>query len=356
MGNSIVRIDQRNVWGLLLLTLSGAASAGGLTARVDVLQDKAAAGTGQLRYVLTNTGTESAFVLRYQTALQGIEGDLFNVSLNGKPVDYVGRLVKRPQPTANDYIEVPAGATLTAKIDLTEAYDMRQAGQYAVEVDTQLTNLVFDRDNETAKSAAVQQRLHSASTLVWVDGANVTPEVDNSWYEQLKAGSVSFVSCSNTRQSQINTALSSARGYASNSSSYLNAGTAGARYTTWFGTYNSSRYSTVRSHFTNIGDALNNRALVFNCSCTDSSYAYVYPTQPYKIYLCNAFWSAPNTGTDSRAGTIVHETSHFDVVANTDDNAYGQTAAKNLARTNPARAVANADSHEYFAENTPFQN
>ena len=32
---------------------------------------------------------------------------------------------------------------------------------------------------------------------------------------------------------------------------------------------------------------------------------------------------------------------------------YGQTAARNLADTDPDLAITNADSHEYFAENSP---
>jgi hypothetical protein len=83
---------------------------------------------------------------------------------------------------------------------------------------------------------------------------------------------------------------------------------------------------------------------------------YVFANQPYRVYLCNAFWAAPNTGTDSRAGTIVHELSHFTVLGGTSDFAYGQTAARRLAQQQPNRAVQNADSHEYFAENTPRQN
>jgi peptidyl-Lys metalloendopeptidase len=47
--------------------------------------------------------------------------------------------------------------------------------------------------------------------------------------------------------------------------------------------------------------------------------------------------------------------SHFTVVAGTDDWAYGQTAAKALAISDPAKALDNADSHEYFAENNPQQ-
>ena len=41
------------------------------------------------------------------------------------------------------------------------------------------------------------------------------------------------------------------------------------------------------------------------------------------------------------------------IVAGTDDHAYGQSAAASLAISNPAQAVDNADSHEYFGENTP---
>ena len=64
----------------------------------------------------------------------------------------------------------------------------------------------------------------------------------------------------------------------------------------------------------------------------------------------------PEHGTDSKAGTLVHEMSHFDIVAGTEDHVYGQAGAKSLAISDPARAVDNADSHEYFAENTPNQN
>lgn len=41
------------------------------------------------------------------------------------------------------------------------------------------------------------------------------------------------------------------------------------------------------------------------------------------MYLCGAFWNAPNTGTDSKAGTLIHEASHFTVYGATDDWAYG---------------------------------
>jgi peptidyl-Lys metalloendopeptidase len=59
------------------------------------------------------------------------------------------------------------------------------------------------------------------------------------------------------------------------------------------------------------------------------------------------------TGTDSMAGTIIHEVAHFKVVAGTTDHAYGHSAAKSLAVSNPTNALANSDSLQYYAENNP---
>jgi peptidyl-Lys metalloendopeptidase len=135
---------------------------------------------------------------------------------------------------------------------------------------------------------------------------------------------------------------------------YLNGISAATqRYTTWFGAFTTARLSTARSHFVSIADAFDNKPITVDCGCKQNYYAYVYPNQPYKIYVCKVFWQAPLSGTDSKGGTLVHEMSHFDVVAGTDDHAYGQSAAKSLAISDPTRALNNADSHEYFAENTP---
>mmetsp|Transcript_9475 Transcript_9475/g.13725 ORF Transcript_9475/g.13725 Transcript_9475/m.13725 type:complete len:139 (+) Transcript_9475:829-1245(+) len=122
------------------------------------------------------------------------------------------------------------------------------------------------------------------------------------------------------------------------------------RYTTWFGQNTTANVNTITSHFDNIKAAFQTANMTFDCGCRKNYYAYVYPNQPYKIYLCNAFWNAPSLGTDSKQGTLVHETSHFTVVAGTNDWAYGQSNCLNLAKTDASKAVTNADSHEYFCE------
>ena len=69
------------------------------------------------------------------------------------------------------------------------------------------------------------------------------------------------------------------------------------------------------------------------------------------IGLCPAFFRASMKGVDSRWGILLHEASHL--AAETDDYAYGPTAALILAKDDPRRAARNADNLEYFVETLP---
>ncbi|MEO7198850.1 MAG: M35 family metallo-endopeptidase [Dokdonella sp.] len=319
-------------------------------------------GDGTIEYKLINHSTSTIHVLRWQTPVDGITNDLFSVRQNGEEIAYIGPLYKRVAPRAEDFVELKPGDSLDATVELSAWYDMRHGGQYEVRYAREARDVVKEvmlADRGGAKGAAESFDMQRGTTSVYADASPQALDIDDSFRSGLDpfAATNSYVGCSNSRKSQLITARNSSVTYASNAKSYLTAGKTGARYTWWFGSYNSSRYSTVRTHFNNIHSALSSQPFTFNCSCTDSgTYAYVYPTQPYKVYLCGAFWSAPNTGTDSRAGTLVHETSHFNVVAATGDYGYGQTNAHNLAVGNPAKAITNADNHEYFSENNPARN
>jgi peptidyl-Lys metalloendopeptidase len=286
---------------------------------------------------LTNISDHAVRLLRHDTALDGMKEDLFAVSRDGAAVEYVGRHYKWAAPQAGDFVTLEAGRSLTSTADLASAYDFGVTGDYTV--------------NYGASAGAAQ--LVAPTVAVHAEGRPFV--IPSSGAATLAAGLTS-TGCSSTRISQLTTAYANARSMASAALSYLTntppSGT--ARYVTWFGTFSSTRWNTARSHYAAIASKLVNE--VADCTCTDSAYAYVFSNQPYTIHLCNAFWPAPATGTDSKAGTLIHEMSHFTVVAGTKDNAYGQTACRRLATTSATRALNNADSHEYFAENTPFQN
>jgi peptidyl-Lys metalloendopeptidase len=326
---------------------------------------------------LTNLTAETVYVPKWYVPLAGTAAGVFTVLRDGEEVPYLGAIVKRRAPTAKDFVRIAPRASLELKVELSSLYDLSTTGVYTVQYDVKSVQTFRGRTLDATTSERMAARSQSldqsqdltsnaiALTIAGSPAVGARRAAADSDAARAAApefaASVSFVGCSNTRSTQVRTALSSAETYASNSLGYLNAGTRGPRYTTWFGTYNTNRYSTVRSNFSKISNAASTKPLVFDCSTCPGTeyadaYAYVYSNQPYRVYLCNAFWAAPNTGTDSRAGTIIHELSHFRVVAGTSDYAYGQTAAKSLARSNPSRAARNADNHEYFAENTPAQN
>jgi peptidyl-Lys metalloendopeptidase len=359
MSASSVQV-QAQAPGGLSVTLSSPAST--QSAAHDVMVD----------VTMTNFSSEPVQVLRWYTPLEQASSGLFKVTRNGEVVDYVGALVKRGVPTAADYVTIAAGDSMTRPVKLSSLYDFSATGVYNVEYDVASMHTYRGKLPGTALSADASQRaagqlqqLSSNTIAMTILGGSTVPAQDSlvarGYVSADFAATVTTIGCSAAQATAATTALRSAETYASESLAYLNAGTRGPRYTTWFGVFSASRYATVTTHFRNISSAASTRAIALDCSTCRSgpnanAFAYVFANQPYRIYLCNAFWSAPNTGTDSRAGTLVHELSHFTVLAGTNDRAYGQTAARRLATTNPAAAVANADNHEYFAENTPRQN
>ena len=298
---------------------------------------------------ISNPTRHTIHVLSWYTPVDGVEEPLFAVARDGTPVAYTGAVYKRPAPTGQDYIQLKAGESITSDVSLGTVYDLSASGTYSVVYDISAMNLTAEKGNP---NQAVES-LSSNTLVLGIEGRQALNLFGEAVAPDAVTGSTSFVKCNSSQQSLLVQARSQASVYSTDAKGYLQANKTGARYTTWFGVYNSSRYSTVTTHFNSITNAMDTASVTFNCGCKKKYYAYVYPNQPYVIYLCSVFWQAPMTGTDSKAGTLIHEMSHFYVVASTTDYVYGQAGAKNLAITDPAKAIMNADNHEYFAENTP---
>lgn len=324
-------------------------------------------GDGNLEVTITNTSRKTARIPRWQLPSAAIESNLFHVSFGGEQVRYQGAMIKRGVPTAADFAILRPGQSHRAVVNLGDAYDLSAVGDYNVTFAAPLQYASMSGGAMLKQSNGLPMVAQGAPIQMWVgalEARNAARRITAA-AKPTKPGTggsvvngVSYVGCSSTQINGAGNAVNSARGYAENAKGYLNTGATGPRYTSWFGAYTSSRYNSVKQHFAAIDTAIDQSGgqITINCGCNQSYYAYVYPTRPYEIFVCRAFWNAPNTGTDSKAGTLIHEMSHFNVVAGTDDWAYGQTAARSLANSDPAKAVDNADNHEYFAENTPAQN
>jgi peptidyl-Lys metalloendopeptidase len=348
------------LWVAAIAALCGAqaASAGtrGLSATIDMEKSFLGDADGAaVRVTLRNDAGQDLYLLHWQTAVRGVQADIFDVRLNGKAVAYTGRQYKWAKPQAEDYVRVPAGRSVSAEVDLSASYDMSRTGEYTVSYRVPVQDALSGIGTKIA--AAGLSEIESNTVQLGVERSErgrLLQTFNQASFDD-KALTPGFVSCTTSRQSTLNTALNNAQTISGKARDYLNNLPVASRatdtaYKTWFGAYTTSRYSTVQSHYTAINSAFATKTVNFYCDCTDSAYAYVYSNQPYNIHLCNAFWSAPASGIDSTAGTLVHEMSHFTVVAGTADNAYGTSACQRLATKNPSKAINNADSHEYFAE------
>ncbi|UVW27918.1 M35 family metallo-endopeptidase [Massilia sp. H6] len=357
----------------LMVACGAMAAPQGVT--VSVVPDKNTLGKEDdvvVKVTITNASDTPHYILKSRTPFSGIEEALFDVKRDGEPVPYLGAHIKRAAPTRSDYFVLKPGASHTVKVELSGLYDMSVSGDYQISYKTVSPQLFLDSPQANGRAGAAARdatsadnALVSAPASIWIDGRVPRGEKSQTMLdieamkraaEQPSTASLSYSKCTTSQQSTIASAMAAGTNMANSSDTYMQNGVIGTRYTKWFGANNSSRVATVKAHFAAIKDAFANKPVVVDCGCNQNYYAYVYPTQPYKIYVCKAFWTAPMTGTDSKGGTLVHEMSHFNVVAGTDDHVYGQTGAANLAISNPAQAVDNADSHEYFAENTPALN
>lgn len=313
-----------------------------------------AAGAASVRFTLTNRGDRPVSVLKWHTPLEGIQNDIFDIVREGKPVPHVGRLVKRGQPTAEDFVTLGPGETASAVVDLGEAYAFPEPGRYEVRYDPPLTG-ISRPDRLAAEAVVLAAEIRSDDAVVIEVREVPRPDVPELPAPALSAPEPTFVGCSDSQKGTLKQALADAETGAQKALENLQntSGSGNDVYKTWFGAYDASRYQTVTNNVSAIKSALSTKTMTFDCqatSCGANTIAYVYSGSPYGIYLCNPYWSLGRTGYDTQAGTLVHEVSHFTVVAGTRDYAYGQSACKTLAQDNPGQAIANADSYEYFGE------
>lgn len=132
-----------------------------------------------------------------------------------------------------------------------------------------------------------------------------------------------------------------------------------ANFQRWFGTQDSEARDRIRWQLRMSREVLGRVHFANSKFDNPREFAHVLHGDPsHTVRLGPQFAAAPRTGEDSKAGTLLHETSHFDDVGhdldqvlNNGDSAYGHHNCERLAAENPDHALHNADSYEYFIEN-----
>ncbi len=178
-----------------------------------------------------------------------------------------------------------------------------------------------------------------------------------------------YVGCTKSESIALRTAIADAKALAVVAAASVRDG---PTYSRWFGKFSPAHGEEVRANFKSIVRGIRTGAVTPRCervgfgACERETYAFVYDDKPYIIHICPHYFTLPkmsdldpsqedsNNGT--RAGTIIHEISHFLAVAGTEDECYTRSVCSGMAGRSATRAVINADSYQYFAEDVTFYN
>jgi len=97
-----------------------------------------------LRFELHNHTDHPLYVLIWYTPLEGIAGEIFQVTRNGEKLLYQGMLAKRGDPSREEYIAIEPGEVTSGKVDLRMGYDLSTPGSYQVQFTTGLRDVTDD--------------------------------------------------------------------------------------------------------------------------------------------------------------------------------------------------------------------
>ena len=107
-----------------------------------------AGGPVMVSFVLRNRSARAVSILDWQTPLEGLLGDIFEIvpASGGKELEYRGPMVKRRAPQGDDYVRIPPKGELSGRVDAAAAYDLSRPGRYTLTFRGSILDLVEGAD------------------------------------------------------------------------------------------------------------------------------------------------------------------------------------------------------------------
>ena len=97
----------------------------------------------KLNFDLTNRNVQDLYVLDWNTPLEGMYNRYLEVrKRGGAEVPYRGIMVKRGNPSTEDYKLIGVGETIHASVSLKKGYDTSLPGEYSIELKATLFDVV----------------------------------------------------------------------------------------------------------------------------------------------------------------------------------------------------------------------
>ena len=366
-------------------------------------------GTGTVEYRVTNVGTQPVSFLRWDTALDGVYSDLFEVRRAGSSVPYVGPNVVFAEPRAEHFQQLEPGESALRAVNLAAVYDMKHPGVYSV-LPRQLSPALQANAPGSVSPARVEVYVTDEPSTVSVDDRHVTRsssagEVEKAVQPQcvetceenclsLPPAGIGLCqvncpldcnlrpSCSEAQDNALNASSSIARGLLDDGIAAVGSGN---EYLEWFGVRTRPRTSFVSSLLSSARSDINELrqvclapgAVMFdsipNGGCrgpgiTVEFIAGTNGSQGQRVAYCPDFFAQSARG---QAATVVHEASHhfgaedikvfidndLDGIpeASDTDGVLGEvlvndpTTAANLAIDDPDAAIRSAVNYQNYA-------
>ncbi len=159
------------------------ASKSGLTAHLEIPERLPIGESINLKFVLKNVSDEPLYVLEWYTPLEGIAGEIFRVKHDGQTLPYEGILASRMPPSAEQYILLYPGETVSAVVNLANSFDFSEVGQYRIKFISPGISHIARTEDEMASTMEELGPVEIPSNEVFLE---LVESINGDGYSQLR--------------------------------------------------------------------------------------------------------------------------------------------------------------------------
>ena len=120
-------------------------------------------------FEFTNNANEDLYLLKRGTPLEGLVSEFLTVSVAGSPVEYDGIFVHRLPPTKDEFVLLKAGESISASVEITDAFSIDTDGLYTVQYSRPLQYLSVNEMSELSNSQILRESSEQKSIYIYLE-------------------------------------------------------------------------------------------------------------------------------------------------------------------------------------------